>query len=208
MAVQNPLKIAFSGSAGIGKSTLARAVADCLTLPLIDEHFDEFIDRTDIKNKTARQYGDEFVAILRHKSMLEAQYPGFVSDRCPIDLLHFWSFYRLGASLSAETNRRFLNSCIKGIRAYDFVVLPPWNGIPLVQLGEDRPKAKRNMNGYIQLKHHASIVGFTHMWVDKPKIIEIPQMVREHQQRVAFVLSAMGFDEATVAGLVAERQTS
>jgi hypothetical protein len=179
------LRIALSGSGGVGKSTLAKALAGHFRLPLIDEHFDSFIDRSNLSAKPLRRFGEELVAILEHKSALEDQYGGFVTDRCAIDLLHLWGFYKLDLHFAEKTNQQFFRACISRIRRYDFVVLPAWGSLPLQSVELDRAgKVSRNQNRYSQLKHHASTLGLVHMFVQKARIIELSPRLTDLDERV------------------------
>ena|GEM_PF-896060 len=183
------LKLAITGSAGSGKSTLCRHLARWLDLPLIEELYDEFL--TIRRDKPAQLWGRELIALLRHKQGLEARYPGFVSDRCAIDLVHKWHYHFLNSRLGEGPTGRFVDTCLKSINSYDFVVIAPWDSFPLSQVGEERPGVARNLNKYSQLKHHASVVGLTYMWVDKSRIIEIPGVVTEPKARLEFVLDTI-----------------
>src|SRR5690606_7187586 len=123
-----------------GKTTLAKAISEKLGIHYIEEHFDDHIDRRNIQTKAPKQWGEELVGILNAKIQIEDSLEGFVSDRCPLDLLHFWCHYRLEAKFSQKTNQRFFNKCIKRARSYDFIVFPPWGSFPMEQVGSERPK--------------------------------------------------------------------
>lgn len=98
------MRIAMTGTHGTGKTTLARALAERLKMPLI----------TDCARQVARGMGIEHVSSITadktrarkfqwsvvHELMrAECNYPaGFVSDRSMLDCLAYWEAYHLGES--------------------------------------------------------------------------------------------------------------
>ena len=102
------MRIAFAGTHGAGKTTLARALAEKLDLPLI----------TDRARSAAQELGIAHAGELREdrrKAMLfqyavlvrqlaeEARHPaGFVSDRSTLDFLAYWQAYGLPANPAYE----------------------------------------------------------------------------------------------------------
>jgi hypothetical protein len=176
------MKIAISGSAGTGKSTFSKALAAKLNLTHIAENYDPLND--------ARIKGDfppRLTAIFHQKRTLENNAISFVTDRCPIDLLHTWlnqSCHKINPQLTAQ----FLRDCQQQTRAYDFVILTPWNSFKLIQ---NDATVMREMDIMEQLRHHASIVGHAHLWLPKTRIIEIPQNISDINERLDFVLTTI-----------------
>ena len=173
------MKIAISGSTGTGKSTLAAALAEKLSIPLIEENYQPLYD--------ARVKGDfppRLLTILRNKHTLEKAHSDFVTDRCPIDLMHLW-LNQSGHKISRPLTNQFFELALPQLQIYDFVIIPPWNSIQLQQSTEALP---RDLDIIEQLRHHASILGHAYMWAPKIKIIEIPQPITSLEARVDFVL--------------------
>jgi cytidylate kinase len=95
-----PPRIALSGSAGIGKTTLGTAVADRLGVPFIEEGM-----------RARLEAGLDLHTLDRdqHRNLVEALFEecwatpatnaagGFVADRSPIDFLAFWLYYGFAA---------------------------------------------------------------------------------------------------------------
>jgi adenylate kinase family enzyme len=168
------MRIAITGSAGIGKSTLAKALSEKYNLTLINEHY------TAIKQV---QYKSEYTRILtqifQEKAAMEARVEKFVTDRCPIDLIKICINQELYL-IDRPFVEGFVQQCVQALRQYDFVVVLPWNSFPLTQ-AEDMC---RNMDSLQQLHSQAQMVGFTHMWINKMKVLEIPQTMNQHEQRL------------------------
>lgn len=180
------LKIAVSGTAGIGKSTLAQGLAERMMLPLIEEHYDGNITRA--KDKSPELWEKEMLSVLQIKSRLESQHMGFVTDRCPVDLFNGWLNNSLHTRLEPDSTKHFLDACIKGSRQYDFLVIPPWKGVPFKEREEGRAGIRRNNNLYVLLRSQASTLGLAHIFLDKRRIIEIPIRIRAPEERVNFVI--------------------
>lgn len=176
------MKIAISGTAGTGKSTLSKALAAKLNLVHIDENYAPLND--------ARLKGDfppRLTQILHHKRTLENTAVNFVTDRCAIDLLHTW-LNQSGHKINPQLTAQFFKECRQQIQTYDFVLITPWNSFKLVQNDAVVP---REMDIMEQLRHHASIMGHTHLWLQKTRIIEIPQSMANIDERIDFVLATI-----------------
>lgn len=115
-----------------------------------------------------------------------------MTDRCPIDLLNSWYNNMLHKRLDGAATEAFMAACVDRMRRYDYVVITPWGSIPLVQVDEDRPGIARNLDRFSQFRQHANMLGIAHAWVDKGRIIEIPRAMTNHDERVAFVVRAIG----------------
>lgn len=173
------MKIAVSGSAGTGKSTLCQVLAERLGVASIAENFGPL--------RGARLKGDfvpKITEIMQKKHALEAAEDHFVSDRCALDLLHIWLIQSCHV-IAPEQTAVMLSQCIEQVSGYDYLVLTPWNSFKL----EQKPGSLiRNMNPMEQLRFHAAIVGQAHIWMPKQKIIEVPRSMADVNQRVDYVL--------------------
>lgn len=203
MTKSNDFRIAISGTSGVGKSTLAKALAEKLAVSVIEESFDEFIDRSDMENKTLQKIAQELFDIFKHKARLEDEHRAFVSDRSPLDLLHLWCHYKLDMHATRETNKAFFDHCLSRAAGYDYIIFPPWGSLPIEEKETGRAGVVRNTNMFTQCKHHASTLGFAHIAVDKARIIEIPRGITDQQARLAFVIETMAKRKAILAGRTA-----
>ncbi len=181
------MKLAVSGCAGIGKSTLSQALAKWLKLDVIDEHYEALFDEPNKLKQPAPELEALFRQVLDGKHALEQQYPRFVTDRCPIDLFHLWLVHL--PKQHTELTNVIYEDCRRQSQHYDFVVLPNWGSIPLQQVEQPSGYKRRVMDPWVQLRNHASIVGLAHLWLPGIKLISIPQVISDHEQRVHFILN-------------------
>lgn len=179
------MKIAISGTSGIGKTTLAKMLAESRGLPLIDEGFDGKITRK--KSKPVHVWRSEFTLVMREKEAQEAKYSEFVTDRCPLDLCISWFNNELHKLCSKEQTDHFVKDCVRSLRRYNFIVIPPWGVLPFRQLEPGREGIRRNNNQFVLMRSQATMIGFAHMMLAKHKIIEIPPKIKSREQRVIYV---------------------
>ena len=187
------MKIAVSGCAGVGKSTLAGALAAALGVPLIPEQYDPLFDQP---GKFMRSVGSvlvpDFQSILSNKRSQEIRYGDFVTDRCPIDLFHLWMMRGLGRL--EDKTADFHDACRDYVQDYDLVVIPPWNGIEFRQVDHSHDLRYRTTNKWIQLHNHASITGYACLWISFARLELLPMPLRSIDERVAHVLRRLGVE--------------
>lgn len=140
-----PMKIALSGSAGTGKSTLALRLGEALGLPVIGEGMREYLQRTGVDLHSLGH--DAFQALIQQlweeRKEAEALAPaGFVADRSSFDFAAFWLYYRF-AREDAYTEQLFAEATDQ--RRYERIYVLPWGRIPLVRDGV------RTADRYVQL---------------------------------------------------------
>jgi hypothetical protein len=172
------MKIVFSGAAGIGKTTLARATAEELSLPFIEERYGDFASALGELDK-ARIHRDKVRAkIGARKALLSwieawsdkaARSPGFVSDRSPIDILHLWNAFRLNTD--EMDFMQFLEFCCSRIAIVDAFVIPPFPRVSAEAANEAR--LRRTESGEEHLSSHASLVGYHELFA-RGRTINIP----------------------------------
>jgi nicotinamide riboside kinase len=150
------LRIAVSGSAGTGKSTLARRVAEVLGVPYIPEGMREHIERTGVNLHSLGHEGLRrlVLQLWAERREAEAAHASFVADRSSYDFAAFWLFYRF-AEPDADTDRLFADALAP---RYDAVFLLPWGGIPLMADG------LRNTNPWVQLHYQLVLEGVLGRW--------------------------------------------
>lgn len=146
-------RIAISGSAGTGKTTLGRALAERLGVPFVEEGMRRRIEA----GFRPHGYGAREWAILmrelwdEHRSAEDAATEGFVADRSSLDFAAFWLHY--GLHEDVEATERFVEEMRAHAERYDRIVLLPWGAIPLVDDGV------RSTNRWTQLRYHSILEG-------------------------------------------------
>ncbi len=182
------MRIAISGAVCTGKTTLGKALATRLDLPFIEENLSAMFESGWPKRLAPEEAAKALVACLEEKAALESSAGQFVVDRCPLDLMNFWQFHGLPRQSAGYD---FYDLCERTMGRYDFVVLTPWDGVPLVQKSAGRGEPRRQMNPWIQFIGSVRIAGLAHHFVDPARIIAIRRHVDSPTERLAFVLAAL-----------------
>jgi nicotinamide riboside kinase len=175
-------RIAISGSAGVGKSTLARALADRLGVPYIGEGMREYLERTGANLHDLGPDGVRSVVLAlweERKAAEAAARDGFVADRSSYDFGAFWLYYHFAAP-DRDTERLFSETLAPG--RYDRVYVLPWGRIPLVADGV------RSTNPWTQLHLQLLLEGVLRMHA--PDAVEVGAVGLD--ARVAEVLASLG----------------
>jgi AAA domain-containing protein len=182
------VKIAISGSGGIGKSTLAGVLAERRSLKLIDECLEPLFQEGSKEVSPAR-FAEVLISIQENKSQQEQGVDRLVTDRCGLDLMHIWM--NNGLHLGTNLTDSFFAACRQQLHSYDYILIPPWGSFRVELLTDQEGSKQRNLNPLVQLRTHATIVGFAHMFVEKKRIIEIPQTINTLEERVQFIDSVI-----------------
>jgi len=183
------MKIAISGSAGCGKSTLAQSLSQELGIELIPESYDDFFDSKGKYIRPRERLMGKIEEVLDAKHELENNLDGFVADRSPIDLFNFW--LTQGFSSNSDKSEQIQDKCKDYLQKYNLIIFPPWGALPLKQVDEEHTKRRRVMKPWVQFRHHSTLIGIALQWVPVSKILPIPTSVGTPEQRLDFVLKAI-----------------
>jgi nicotinamide riboside kinase len=149
-------RIALSGSAGIGKTTLARRLAADLGVPYIPEGMRAYLERGGADLHALGRSGLRALVLQLWDEQREAEAratSGFVADRSAFDFAAFWIYYGYAAD-DPETETLFAQT--QDPLRYDAVWLLPWGAFPIEADGI------RSSNRWIQLHAHVLIEGMLH----------------------------------------------
>jgi hypothetical protein len=184
------MKIGFIGSAGTGKSTIARLLGEELDIEFrAAKHITQ-----EILDREGYEYGsgvriERFLAsserqleILRGTLTMHQQDGSFVTDRTVLDLAAY------GLCEMHDTDpkalRSLMHKCQKHISLYTHLFLCPWRFIQM------RPNQKRTLNPWYQMLIHTIELGLIQEWDIKVVVLES----ESPEERVPEVLKSMGVE--------------
>lgn len=194
------MKIAVSGFAGTGKTTLATGLARRLGLPLIDEGMlplakasSAFYDPALANDPQARGAARrDFISAFVHwadarTAEYNAHVSGFVADRCELDLLNWWLVeFGRGREQIDHITDGLLRDAQHKLGLFDLVVMMPLQK----PFGEDRSK---NDNGMTRISTFSSNLLYTALgqglaqMVRPSQILTLPADLTDPEARVDFV---------------------
>ncbi len=181
-------RLALSGSAGTGKSTLGRALAERLALPYLPEGMRgrieggldlHTLDHGSLRALVVELWHEQRAA--ENGAIEEAG--GFVSDRSSIDFAAFWLHYHFSEDGAATA--AFFAETLHHALSYDHIVLLPWGVLPLVADGV------RSSNPWVQRHYQATLEGLLFREVGAPRLLVMPP-IQQLSARVDWVLARPG----------------
>ena len=182
------MRLAISGSAGTGKSSLAMALANSLKIPYLEENFRrrrenglvfQNLSRTDQSLLILELYTEAIEEAAQHTT-------GFVQDRCPIDFLAFWLHYGFWGE---ETPSATLFERVqKDLSYYDRIIVLPWGVFDIQDDGV------RSTNCWLQLKFQSLLEGLISRLTPKTLIYWMPDDIDTKQGRLDHLYQAINFD--------------
>ena len=163
------LRVAVSGSAGTGKTTLGRALAAALDLPFIEERMRLRLEQG---LELGRMSHAELEALHRdlwaEQCALEAAHPGgFVVDRSSLDYAAFRLQY--GFFDDGFDNAGFFDQAVAHAASYSAVLLFPHGALPLETDGVRAP------NPWLQLRFQLCVEGLLDAHLDPARLHRVPR---------------------------------
>lgn len=187
-AIKPRLSIAVSGSAGTGKTTLGRRLAEVLELPFVPEgmrrRLESGLDLHALDRAAFRALlEDLYLESAAAKDHAVTEHGGFVAEHSALDYGAFWLYYGFAADQAASD--RYLQRARRDLARYDAVVVLPWNGIDLVDDGV------RSVNRWRQLHLQALIEGLSARFLPADRMHLLPAEVTDPEDRLRWVLMAV-----------------
>ncbi|MEC7239770.1 MAG: histidine phosphatase family protein [Myxococcota bacterium] len=166
-------RVAFSGSAGVGKTTLASAIAEEFGVSYLPEGMRRevelgldlrLLNHEELKSLVLRLWRQQ---VDREEACI-ARGEGFVSDRSPLDYLAFWMTY--GFVHNEKESAELAEEVMARIAVYDRIILLPHSVLPLEADGV------RSTNRWIQRRFHATVRGLLEEEVGAPRFAQLPRL--------------------------------
>lgn len=177
-------RIAISGSAGTGKTTVGRALAERLEVPFIEEGMRKRIEGgLQVHGLSTADLRSLLAELWDEQRDLEGQAgPSFVSDRSAFDYIAFWLHYSLHDDVARSD--AWIEQLRTAGQRYDRVLLLPWGVFPLEDDGV------RSTNRWIQFHYQAILEGTLNRFATRGQVLRIPGQ-EDLEQRLDFILRFM-----------------
>jgi len=193
--LDHPPRVALSGSAGTGKTTLARALAARWDVPYIEEGMRRRLEGgLDLHTLTPQGFRDLNLALRDEQAALEEaavrDHGGFVADRSALDYAAFWLVYRFVDD--EVVTEEVMAAAARQAAGYDAIVLLPWGVLPLVADGVRSP------NRWRQRHFQATVEGLLRREVEPGRLLEMPG-IDGLDARIAWV-EARGLSDVLPSG--------
>lgn len=173
--VAPPLRIAVSGSAGTGKTTLAGALARRLGLPLLPEAMRRYLEAGGPRLPGMGPARARAVLAGFHRELLalETASPGFVADNGVLDLCAYAVWAGCGPQAPPPALR------------YEVLVLLPWGVIPYQRDGVrgDSQEAERRFQLLLEQ--------LLPSWSRAARVLRVPPELVRPEARLEWVLARL-----------------
>ncbi len=193
------LRIGICGSASVGKTTLAHALACDLGLPCIEEEMRAYIEGSgaDLSSLPSAAVEEIILQMWEQRRTTERTAAGFIADNCSIDFAAYALYY---GCLSPTGSRHLLVEAGHNLDAYDAVVLLPWGVLPYQQDGV------RPANQHLQLRYQFLLEGLLWRYVPKGKLYVLPEHLVRLDERRAWVADCLVRARLTKDPAIADRK--
>lgn len=183
-------KIAITGSAGVGKTSLVEMIAPALALPSIDEEMRAYLERTRVR--LSELPSPEVAAVLmdlwRKRQESETNHETFVADNCSLDFVAYALHY---GCLTDKMASILLPEVLKMTACYDAVFVLPWGVLPYVADGVRSPHHHR------QLGYQIIIEGLLRRYMEPARVHYLPEGINELSARSRWACSLLDRKRAT-----------
>lgn len=176
------LRIAVTGSAGVGKTTLTLALGRELGLPVIEEEMRAWLEnaRSPLGTLPARQAAQIVGDLFGQRLAREGSLRGFVADNCAAD----FAAYALQHGC-ADACPGLLADAQAHAAAYDAIFLLPWGAIPYERDGV------RSASQGAELRYQLMLEALLERNA-RSRLHRVPQEIRGVEARVRFCLDRLG----------------
>jgi adenosylcobinamide kinase/adenosylcobinamide-phosphate guanylyltransferase len=195
------LRLGVCGSASVGKTALANALAADFGLPCLREEMRDYLESTGIH--LADRPPLEIIATLlqlwQERSEKELQTSAFIADTCPLDFAACALYY---GCMDAENASLLLSEkIIASVAAYDAIIILPWGALPYCIDGV------RPSNQHQQLRYQLILEGLLRKYVDSRKLYICSESITHLDDRRRWARSIVAKLGKTMSGLQQESAT-
>lgn len=140
------MRIAVSGSAGVGKTTLAAGLSRALGIPRVPEEMREYLGSTDrpLAGRPVSEIAAVLAGLWRLRVSRESTLPAFVADNSSLDFIAYVFFYRCQGHAAV---RPLLKEAWARAKTYDACLILPFGAISYVDDGV-RPRRQAGQRRY------------------------------------------------------------
>lgn len=182
------LRIGISGSASVGKTTLAKAISEALAVTLLPEEMRDYLERT--QAPFARLPEDAATQALWHlwrtRAAKERETPSFVADNSCLDFAAYALYYGCLDEPTDEADLPpLLREPVQHLSLYDGIFLLPWGVIPYIHDGVRSPSR------FLQLRYHLIVDALLRRYADPRKVHFVPESCTSVEDRLAWVISIL-----------------
>lgn len=190
VATDRPPRLALSGSAGVGKTTLGQRLSKRYGVPYIPEGMRARLEAgLRLHDLTHGELRALVEALWREQQDAEQaaihDHGGFVADRSALDYAAFWLHYRF--TDDQEATKRFFAETIGWVPTYDRIVLLPWGVLPMDADGV------RASNIWLQRHYQSVVEGLLYREVAPDRLLVMPGLT-ELNARESWVARALSGD--------------
>lgn len=179
-------RVAISGSAGVGKTTLAKQLAEALGVAFSADNVRETL--IGMRFRSHREMDSplaiELCRRVRDQRIeFELAHQSFVADTSTVDNAAFW-FRRISQEVDATTTDEFVRRCREHAPRYTHMILLPFGQVPLIDDGV------RTANPKYQEEAHEQIRDLYRSW--RLPYYEFPRQPEPTEGRLARALAFLG----------------
>lgn len=182
------LRIGISGSAGVGKTTLALALSKEFRIPCLHEEMRDYLERcrVPLSGLSRAEVHEVLLGLWRGRAVKERSTPSFVADNCCLDFAAYALYYScLETESLPETLPTLIQEPVEHLELYDAVFLLPWGVLPYVRDGV-RPD-----NPFDQLRYQLIIEGLLSRYAERQKVYLLPDSCRDVGERRDWVIAML-----------------
>lgn len=180
------MNIALTGAAGIGKTTLARALAQATGTVLLEEDFAEVVRAFNTRSPVAAENQRSACgAWLDRREAAYAQHAHWVEDRCGLDVLYRWLTAGLSDADNGKTQALIARVQQSLLRLDALVVLP----LKVTQETRNHEGLRRAGSVSRLWRSHALALGLALQLMPPERVLQVPQQCDTPESRRDWVLA-------------------